>query len=406
MKPIVSLLLILSMLCSQFPVGTAVRTDAAVVSRAIVEGAISWGNSQMGSTAYNGYCQKFVNHCFMNAGWGGVSFVSARVCGDALITNTSVSDVPRGAVVFFDSTDHNYGHIGISLGDGTMIHAGHKGVEITNFTNASYLKSWYHIIYRGWGVWGQSKGNTLEGDTSEPAPVQTPDIQICSQLEDVGDKYRQTIANSRTETNWGCFAYINNYSGNEIGDVGIFIYDAAGNQIANKNETFLASANRMTQASVWYTLNEELGLYLTPGTTYQYKFYANVGGQYIESAIAAFTTNGTAPTPTPMPVSSSEPESTEMPQVSSEPENSSEPEMSAAPTVTPAQSAAPYRNGDVNEDGNVDLTDAQLVLKAALKIIALTERENNIADIDKNGQLTLTDAQLVLKLALRIPLIQ
>ena len=540
-KGIVGILLTICMVLGMLPAGLTVKTEAAVITKDVVNGAISWGSSQMGSTAYNGYCQKFVNHCFMNGGWEGVPFASAKLCGDALITNTSVSNVPRGAVVFFDSTDHNYGHIGISLGDGTMLHAGHKGVEVTKFTDAAYLKSWYHIVYRGWGVWGHQRGNTLEPDVE---PVQPASIQVCTELSEVGSSQREAIANARKETNWGCYAYINNPSGAVIGEVGMILYDNAGNQIGSKSETYLASANRMKQAPVWYNINEELGVTLTKATGYQYKFYANVGGQRVESAVARFTTAGTADTPAPavstapVPIISTKPVTSAAPTTSPVPDRKTDDckvelrnngdstftvilkgknggtsletfdygivydntkmtvqsmiwnsalkeeyekngiitsgdlktyvvcggvnadkytvaeddiifeatfnvkdEKDTGEIMVVADSAgydgdfssvgsknllvsvnesrmenflatakdtvadaalAGILSGDVNGDGTVDLRDAQLVLKAALKIATLLSTEQIIADLSGDGQLTLADAQLILKVALKI----
>lgn len=59
-------------------------------------------------------------------------------------------------------------------------------------------------------------------------------------------------------------------------------------------------------------------------------------------------------------------------------------------------------NGDVNQNGSVDLADAQLTLKAALKITNLNSTQKTIADVDKNGSVELNDAQIILKLALKI----
>ena len=56
--------------------------------------------------------------------------------------------------------------------------------------------------------------------------------------------------------------------------------------------------------------------------------------------------------------------------------------------------------GDVDGDDQVTLQDAQLVLKAALRIIGLPEEAS--ADVNGDGQITLQDAQIVLKVALRI----
>ena len=146
-----------------------VTASGIVISQDIIEKAIAYGRSLLGSYDYTNYCQKFVNHCFIQGGFSNVSFESAKKCANALTISTDIN-APRGAVVFFDSKSSPYGHIGISLGDGTMIHAGHKGVEITRFTNASYLAEYYWLTYTGWGVWGQQKGNSLaEGGTPSPS---------------------------------------------------------------------------------------------------------------------------------------------------------------------------------------------------------------------------------------------
>lgn len=58
--------------------------------------------------------------------------------------------------------------------------------------------------------------------------------------------------------------------------------------------------------------------------------------------------------------------------------------------------------GDIDGNGKVDLTDAQLVLKAALKINTLTDAQFKAADTNGDGKVDLTDAQKVLKVALKI----
>lgn len=62
-----------------------------------------------------------------------------------------------------------------------------------------------------------------------------------------------------------------------------------------------------------------------------------------------------------------------------------------------------FMNGDVNQDANVSLDDAQLALKGALKIKTdFTELQLYAADVDSNDVVDLTDAQLILKHALKI----
>lgn len=58
--------------------------------------------------------------------------------------------------------------------------------------------------------------------------------------------------------------------------------------------------------------------------------------------------------------------------------------------------------GDVDGNGAVDLTDANLALKAALNIVTLTDAQKKAADADRNGEIELTDANLILKAALSI----
>lgn len=85
-----------------------------------------------------------------------------------------------------------------------------------------------------------------------------------------------------------------------------------------------------------------------------------------------------------------------------------EPEASRMPAVsqTPATSQTPdmdeYLPGDVDKNGQVELKDAQAVLRATLKIEELDEKAQKAADVDKNGQVELKDAQLILKYALKI----
>lgn len=59
-------------------------------------------------------------------------------------------------------------------------------------------------------------------------------------------------------------------------------------------------------------------------------------------------------------------------------------------------------SGDVNGDGDVTLEDAQLTLKAALKIMDLDEDATKAADISGDGQIDLEDAQNILLAALKI----
>ncbi len=58
--------------------------------------------------------------------------------------------------------------------------------------------------------------------------------------------------------------------------------------------------------------------------------------------------------------------------------------------------------GDINEDGRVDLSDAQTVLKAVLHIITLSEEQKSAADLDRDGNITMKDAQKILRIVLKM----
>lgn len=60
------------------------------------------------------------------------------------------------------------------------------------------------------------------------------------------------------------------------------------------------------------------------------------------------------------------------------------------------------QKGDINQDGNINLTDARIVLRAALKLQKLSADENSRADVNQDSRVNLTDARLILRYALRI----
>ncbi|MCI8371743.1 MAG: hypothetical protein HFI75_04990 [Lachnospiraceae bacterium] len=115
----------------------------------------------------------------------------------------------------------------------------------------------------------------------------------------------------------------------------------------------------------------------------------------------------TEPSDTEEPSESVEPTTpsdTEQPSESvppTEPGNTDEPTESVEPT-NPPESQEPGVYGDVNEDGKVDLSDVQMVLRAALHIIELDEKQIHAADYNADEKITLFDAQMLLRKVLMI----
>lgn len=132
-----------------------------------------------------------------------------------------------------------------------------------------------------------------------PTPV-SASIVISVNDSDIGSWRHNEAVSARTETNWGLYGYVNNPSGATIGQTGVYLYDAAGNLIGQKSEDYDASSNRMTMAPVFYDINKELGVTLSPGTSYKYKIFAVVGGNRVESGMVTFTTKGSSDTKPPV----------------------------------------------------------------------------------------------------------
>ena len=75
---------------------------------------------------------------------------------------------------------------------------------------------------------------------------------------------------------------------------------------------------------------------------------------------------------------------------------------STSTSTSTSVSVEQYVLGDVNNDGAITLEDAQLTLKAALKLATLDEKAAKAADVNKDGKVSLEDAQKILKVSLKI----
>ncbi len=89
------------------------------------EGSIAWAEARLGDSSYYFWCLKFVANAF---GVNSAGYPTAQAAADALGVRDRAAGpaaAPRGALVFFRyvSDGVSYGHVGISLGDGRMVHA-------------------------------------------------------------------------------------------------------------------------------------------------------------------------------------------------------------------------------------------------------------------------------------------
>jgi len=104
------------------------------------EEAITFAKNKKGSLNYYNadkkmtYCQGFVADCALAAVKPRHSKNSAKDAQEAWKVSTSLSDIPRGAAVYFNSTTTNgakYGHVGLHIGDNKICHVTKAVVEET-----------------------------------------------------------------------------------------------------------------------------------------------------------------------------------------------------------------------------------------------------------------------------------
>ena len=115
------------------------------------EAAISWAYARRGSTAWEGWCLKFVANAY---GRSSAGFSSAKAhWNNAVATGRARTGTaaPRGALVFWNTWYQgvNYGHVGISLGNGQVI-----ATSVSGRVGVASINYWSN--YLGWVTpyWG------------------------------------------------------------------------------------------------------------------------------------------------------------------------------------------------------------------------------------------------------------
>jgi cell wall-associated NlpC family hydrolase len=127
-------------------VAQSVATSRAAKARA----AVAWAREQLGSGAWAGKCEAFVERAY--GAPRGSGFRTALAAANALdLHKTAIANAPAGAILFFDPSRNcvrapaRYGHAGLSIGGGKMIDA--EGAVVV--TDAARSASW-RKAYLGW----------------------------------------------------------------------------------------------------------------------------------------------------------------------------------------------------------------------------------------------------------------
>lgn len=147
---------------------TSVSASAASTNytNAQIEQAIKWAyeaqsgwhaNPRVSSGTWKNWCLAFVSDAYKSSGvYLSRSYSTAQQAANVMVTNTD-RNPPRGALVFYRW--NGYGHVGISLGNGQIIHADYNGIKVTGLDLAGRT-------YIGWGAWGSNEGRTISNSTN------------------------------------------------------------------------------------------------------------------------------------------------------------------------------------------------------------------------------------------------
>lgn len=124
-----------------------------------IEGAVRWAKEKLGSKEYAYQCYGFLEDAYelgnriILDGKGS----TAKEAADAYRAEEHMSPPPMGAYVCYDCTGairdeiRNWGHIGLSIGDGQVIHAWNE-IRIDHYEDIPLLEApgWTQPRYIGW----------------------------------------------------------------------------------------------------------------------------------------------------------------------------------------------------------------------------------------------------------------
>lgn len=124
----------------------------------LVANALEWATSRQGSSDYPHVCLGFVEDAYELANDFELDgYATAKGAADGYGAAKGDEPPPRGALVFYDCSgpirgmDRNWGHVGLSLGEGTVIHAWDV-VRTDDFMAVEELAApgWTSPRYIGW----------------------------------------------------------------------------------------------------------------------------------------------------------------------------------------------------------------------------------------------------------------
>lgn len=301
--------------------GTEIPDEQAADGNALASIAEREYNTYKGQAYANQYgtspwCCNFVSWCAREAGITKdvmTSTATVQTMYDTLVNTCGasiVSSPQRGDLVFYKYTDYDserYHHIGIMTGpnetvQGNVNNTWWKGKPeaLNNIKQITYVRPAYNGVYVPSGTAYFSSFNV----------------------------------NKVEETNAEVYIKVENPKRENVTEVGCSLYDENGNLLKA-----YAEECSFTTSYVNYTcnFNSDMGYQLSPGTTYQFKLYAVVGGKKLTDSMRNFTTGGSKAGEDRPATAPEEPTVPEEPTASKEPTAPKEPDVTENPAGPTAE---------------------------------------------------------------------
>ena len=254
------------------------------------------------------WCCAFVSWCIYMAGIPGnvmpnthagcSNFVQSLVYnyGGTYHSADSNYKPQAGDIIFYEGTERTYdsngvpkisGHVGIVYED---YNPSTKKFGVIEGNGPGYVQANYQPLFRK----GYTEGKNYILGYVTPAYTSGTESQQGLVVR-LTQPTQTTYVNKQfvKETNACVVTQIYKTAGSNITESGLILMYADGSLLKRHAENITGVVGKNTTVfHSWYDINKEVGVTLSPGTTYKYRFFAVVDGITFEGDTYTFTTKG------------------------------------------------------------------------------------------------------------------